>query len=234
MNAHDQDRIDKVLQSLGQSEPAAGMQQRIVAALHRAEQSSDGKASRGLPTLFRFPHATALSRLAIASAVVLAATALLLQPRHRVKPDSAHGPGVARMPQPATKFANEGEAHSLDDLQVAAPSRPPTHGRTHVPVADSSLRDEPQERSFPAPPLPLTEQERLLIRLIRREAPVQLAQLTTPAINAARQQETDEVTAFFAPHLPLIEELQAPAEPPVQGSSDPAQNLHNEVNKEIQ
>jgi hypothetical protein len=51
--------------------------------------------------------------------------------------------------------------------------------------------------SFPAPPLPLTEQERLLLRIAHRGDPVELAMLD-PKMRAARDEEDKaEVQRFF-------------------------------------
>lgn len=236
MNPHKQDRIDTVLQALRDAEPAPGMQQRITAALHRGEQSSN--ATKYHWPLW-VPPAVALPRLALAAVIVAAAAAFLLHARHNDRTSAAD---ISVTHQPSGKLTAWVDAvaptgshkESPSALPAAIPASTPRHSRSATQVEGASRQSPAEERSFPAPPLPLTEQERLLIRLIHREAPVQLAQLTTPAINAARQQETDEVTAFFAPRVRVVEEQQAPVEPPEQGSSDPMKNPQDEANKEIQ
>jgi hypothetical protein len=51
--------------------------------------------------------------------------------------------------------------------------------------------------SFPAPPMPLTEQEKLLLRIVHRGDPVEMAMLD-PAVRAARDaEEKADVARFF-------------------------------------
>jgi hypothetical protein len=53
--------------------------------------------------------------------------------------------------------------------------------------------------SFPAPPMPLTEQERLLLRIAHKADPVELAMLD-PMQRAARDaEENADVKKFFEP-----------------------------------
>ncbi len=68
--------------------------------------------------------------------------------------------------------------------------------RVHHPAKQVTVA---QQVSFPPPPEPLTDQERLLIRLIHRNDPVQLSMLTTFAIHASVEQEKSEVREVFAP-----------------------------------
>jgi hypothetical protein len=56
--------------------------------------------------------------------------------------------------------------------------------------------------SFPAPAMPLTEQERLLIRLAHHDDPVQLAQLSTGRREVRYQQEKQQVSDFFMVFTP--------------------------------
>ena len=68
-----------------------------------------------------------------------------------------------------------------------------------------------RDASFPPPPLPLTEQERLLLRLARHEPPQQLAQLSKPALDAAFQRDKDRVAEFFAVRPTLTDQNEDPA-----------------------
>jgi hypothetical protein len=53
--------------------------------------------------------------------------------------------------------------------------------------------------SYPAPPMPLTEQEKLLLRIAHKSDPVELAMLD-PVVRAARDaEEKAEVKNFFEP-----------------------------------
>ena len=71
--------------------------------------------------------------------------------------------------------------------------------------------------SFPAPPLPLTEQERLLLALVRQEAPQRLIPLTESSRSAAAQREKSAVTEFFAPLPPLPGQQEPLSEPEETG-----------------
>jgi hypothetical protein len=102
-------------------------------------------------------------------------------------------------------------AHQTASTQQMAPPQPSLQAagpvtqrdQASVPHAVHTTREEggsmAQVESFPAPPMPLTEQERLLIRLAHRDDPVQLARLA-PGPRAARYQaEKDQVSEFFKP-----------------------------------
>jgi hypothetical protein len=63
--------------------------------------------------------------------------------------------------------------------------------------SDSAALEEMRAASHPAPPLPLTEQERLLLRIVHRSDPVELAMLD-PMTRAARDvEEGAEFQRFF-------------------------------------
>jgi hypothetical protein len=68
--------------------------------------------------------------------------------------------------------------------------------------------------SYPAPPLPLTEQERLLLRIVHKDDPVEMAVLN-PVLRAARDAEDQaEFQRFFV--KPVIEQ-------PTTGQTAPEQ-----------
>ena len=59
------------------------------------------------------------------------------------------------------------------------------------------LRERLRPASFPAPPLPLTEQERLLLRLAHRGDPENMAILNPDAAGGADCQGHGTVSAIF-------------------------------------
>ena len=72
-----------------------------------------------------------------------------------------------------------------------------------VPVRRPRTQDLPavgqtQEASFPAPPLPLTEQERLLLRLAHRGDPENMAILNPKVREAQTAKATEQFQQFFA------------------------------------
>jgi hypothetical protein len=65
--------------------------------------------------------------------------------------------------------------------------------------SDSEALNEMHGASYPAPPMPLTEQEKLLLRIAHKGDPVELAMLD-PVVRAARDaEEKADVTKFFEP-----------------------------------
>jgi hypothetical protein len=90
--------------------------------------------------------------------------------------------------------------------------------------SDSVAASEMQAASFPAPPMPLTEQERLLLRIVHKNDPVEVAMLDPNQRNLEERKERAEYQSFFA--RPVIEqpttgqtaaEQAVPASDPVQG-----------------
>jgi hypothetical protein len=63
--------------------------------------------------------------------------------------------------------------------------------------SDSAALEEMHAASYPAPPMPLTEQERLLLRLVHKDDPVELAMLD-PKLRALQDLEDKaEFQRFF-------------------------------------
>jgi hypothetical protein len=65
--------------------------------------------------------------------------------------------------------------------------------------SDSVALNEMHDASFPAPPMPLTEQERLLLRIVHKGDPVEIAMLDPVARAARDAEEKAAVTNFFEP-----------------------------------
>jgi hypothetical protein len=63
--------------------------------------------------------------------------------------------------------------------------------------SESLAVEEMRAASHPPPPMPLTEQEKLLLRIAHKDDPVEVAALN-PAVRAARyEEEKAEVQRFF-------------------------------------
>jgi len=65
--------------------------------------------------------------------------------------------------------------------------------------SDSVALDEMRAASHPAPPMPLTEQERLLLRIAHRGDPVELAMLNHEIRAKQEEEEKAEFQRFFEP-----------------------------------
>jgi hypothetical protein len=89
--------------------------------------------------------------------------------------------------------------------------------KTNVPetgLIRAAIRSESDEEaamkdmrtaSFPAPPMPLTEQERLLLRVVHTGDPVEIAMLDSKQRSLEEMKEKAEYQRFFA--RPPIEQL---------------------------
>lgn len=69
--------------------------------------------------------------------------------------------------------------------------------RDGVDDSDSVAVSEMRAPSYPAPPLPLTEQERLLLRIVHKDGPVELAMLDARLRTARDEEDKAEVQRFF-------------------------------------
>jgi hypothetical protein len=88
-----------------------------------------------------------------------------------------------------------------------------------IPSSDEIAVSEMLAPSHPAPPMPLTEQEKLLMRLVRRSDPVELAMLDSKLGALKDAEEKAEFQRFFVPP-PTI---QATASDPDAEQTTPAQ-----------
>ena len=171
--------IDRVLTGLRDVSAPAGMEQRVHAAMeHRAAQET-GRHWRSWS-------------LGLAAAVVLLAVGVI-----SIRPRGSHTEAVASVAQPLVlpnpEPASEARARNTEILRVAQNE----HG--HRTSAKRETVQQEATTSIPAPPMPLTEQERLLLQLAHRTDATELTPLNAEARakqNAAFDAEFQE---FFAP-----------------------------------
>ena len=197
-----EERIDTVLAALRDVKAAPGIEQRIHTALLRA-------ADAPAPVKLRWASLRT-PQLAGATAAVAGAALLLSLYAHRRLPGKpAHRQNAfasSASPEQISNGAPNALAAQLSPvithttfkaIGLAAPKRRQTNP-TVVPIAASGESEQAAtEQGFPAPPLPLTEQERLLVRLVHRDDPVQLAQLTPAARERELQRDREQVREFF-------------------------------------
>jgi hypothetical protein len=188
--------IERLLAGLRDAEPPGGMEHRILEAL-------DGMGAREVATsasLWRRPLRPALAML-LACAVILMVTFTVQQRKHvpgqqliplkpknglNGAPNIVSSLGVSQKPQRAS-----------GDQRVRSPRR----STSGIPVKrpqDAPAVGETQAASFPAPPLPLTEQERLLLRLAHRGDSGATAILNPDARAAQTAKATEQFQQFFA------------------------------------
>jgi hypothetical protein len=187
---HD-DAIDKTLAALKTAAPPEGMEARI---LQRLQQHAPAAPFRWSDLLTGSALAAAWWRGALSGATtaILLVGALLLaqhglRSRPQYTPFAAGNNSAVRALSPAT-------------LPVAA-SAPasagcPAHAQVHRAQTLSSASFAP---SHPAPELPLTAQERALVRLVQTADPRLLASLEPETQAKVEAQEADDFNKFFTP-----------------------------------
>jgi hypothetical protein len=195
-----EEAIDRVLEGLRETEVPAGMERRILRALEEgatgtlrsrwwrvdlmARSPAWGFALAGLlavavaiPAIRRLGHSTANEPLSAAPMKPLEVSA------HDV---------VAKRAESVPSKADVRPVRKIDAQAKAERARVGADG-------DAVALNERDEASFPAPPMPLTDQERLLLRIAHRRDPVEVAELD-PVMRAVREAEDKaEVKKFFEP-----------------------------------
>jgi hypothetical protein len=134
---------------------------------------------------------------ALAGVIVLALAIPAIHQRRQASTQIAKTiPSAPLAPAPSTTVAESGEPQK--PAMILRSQRRPKPGRLELVDTQESLAvREMNAPSRPAPPLPLTEQEKLLVRLVRISSPEQLA-ANDPAKSAAHDaQEQAEFDQFF-------------------------------------
>lgn len=198
------DPIDGILHALRTAESSPEMQQRVAAALRRADiESSQNPA-------FRLPEwCAALLKPGVAAAglcAVLVATVAVFHAYSRglqVKDVATVTPvqRAARSPglQPPSGAPHHDASVSRTTRDGAISRGKESRVPRGLPLLRETALQQPAATNIPEPPEPLTHQERLLVQLVRRNTPVELASMTHAAREAELQKEKDEVSLFFTP-----------------------------------
>jgi hypothetical protein len=171
--------IERLLAGLRDAEPQPGIEHRILEAMQARETvASVPFWNRLRPQTLPAFAIWLVTALAITGAFV----AIALHQRWRVPADSSH---------PSTLAVRQESPAEAITQPAPVPARRPAsrvwskHSRTAVPVSDL------QAAGFPAPPLPLTEQEKLLLRLAHGRDPEDTA-ILNPAAQAAQSARANE------------------------------------------
>jgi hypothetical protein len=173
----DADRtIERLLAALRDAEPSAAMGLRILQAM----EAREAEASAPFWTRLK-PVATSLATAVAFTGVLIVEVAVH---QHR----SAPADTAAHAVPPTT------HQEAVAQQAPIATRRPGARGSRRRP---SSAVPETQAASFPAPPLPLTEQERLLLRLAYRRDPQDTALLNPAAQAAQSAKATEQFQQFF-------------------------------------
>jgi hypothetical protein len=203
-NANDTvDTVDRVLACLRDIEAPAGMDRRILAALHeRAEtNTSTERSSITSPLLW----------LAATAATIVAVTLWWRTPSHPT-PDLAIHTQTTTTLSTAQKAADPSMARSEIICQSNKAGCPIHDAKRHGWDHSSEARTAAQEpaplatplpdtvaASHPAPPLPLTQQEQLLLRIVHKGDPIELASLNNDFRDRQPLRDAEDFQRFFKP-----------------------------------
>jgi hypothetical protein len=202
-----EEAMEKVLAGLRDAEAPAGMERRILNALEeRVAVRSRSGWRQMLPVWLVAPsRSVAVGSLGCGVALAgLLAVALAIPAIRRL----GHAPGQARKSPPPAGSLASGALGVAAKSVLPASSRPgvrvmgeiKAEGRTSaegVVDGDSAALEDMHAPSRPAPPMPLTEQERLLLRLVHKDDPVELAMLDSKVRDLQEREDKAEFQRFF-------------------------------------
>lgn len=199
---HADEAIEKVLAGLRQCDPPPAMNRRILDALQSHQDAL--QAQTRMKLLPRWAHG------AIASFACALALAFLWV---------HHAPTPA--PPPQTRANLQQPPSSIPTVERFHPDNPPVHlarrEKDHLPHYSPA---EPAETaSFPAPPLPLTGQERLLLQLAHKGDTRNLAMLDAAVADKQEEQNQKQFQDFFKPPPNVLVQPDV-AETPIRQSND--------------
>jgi len=137
--------------------------------------------------------------------------------------------------------ASAGKAHVLAGTPPVMAARTQVRAEVARPVSqgdeDSVAMSEMRAASFPAPPMPLTEEERLLLRMVHKGGPVELAMLDPKMEEMREAEEKAEFQRFFAKGAvkepePTVDHA-APQEEEASRVETPAQEPKEQSTKQV-
>ena len=196
--------IEKVLAGLRDAEVPVGMERRIVESVRdRAPMGSVRGWLRWRPIWVD----TRRVGWVAGAVAMFAAVAMFYTMRRAPVLSQGNLVAVGRMPVASSKGAIEETRRAPRDgvgrrevQERLGASRPARRARTEVTRdGDSVALSEMRAASHPAPPMPLTEQEKLLLRIVHKGDPVELAMLDPMQRAAQEAKDKAEVQRFFEP-----------------------------------
>jgi hypothetical protein len=189
--------IEKVLAGLKNTQPSVGMESRILRAVqdHAATRST----SWPLWSLRSIATRTLGYGIAATCAVAMILVPLTLRRGHSAKRPATNSTSANSLYAPAISPPPS----SVNLSRVRSSERPLKIAKAStVRDEDAVALSDTQAASFPAPPMPLTDQEKLLLRIAHKGDPVQLAMLD-PALRARENAEDKaQFQQFFEPSIP--------------------------------
>jgi hypothetical protein len=194
-----EERIDAALAVLSQAQAPEGMEARLLAGL-RTQEVDAASAQSASPTAGWFGGRGGLVWGGAAAAVVVL-VGLLAVPRREVPAAKHPVAGVVA----GSGLAVGGDARGVPEVKHGAertvastvPAERVRPARRGAPATQEIARADADLPSFPAPPAPLTEEERLLLKVVHSGDRIELAMLDPAIRNARAEDEKAEVRKFF-------------------------------------
>jgi hypothetical protein len=193
------DAMEKVLAGLRDVEAPVGMERRI---LERLENVAAVRGREGWRHLwFGRPWLSVTLGCGVVAAVI--AVVMAIPAVHRRGPVSVRGNDAEAKVVAGREAVVENTRGSVEKKRVSG-GMGSVSSQRQVLVSDaqgdedSVAMSEMRAASFPAPPMPLTDEEKLLLRMVNKGDSVELAMLD-PKLEALREaEEKEEFQRFFA------------------------------------
>ena len=189
MTMRDDDAIERVMAGLGRVQPPAGIEDRVLRAMDSISAAKGAAPGRRLIGLRGF---YVVSGIAVACLLILATRFGAVV--HPAIQQSVPPKMEAATPRVSPKHVGG------DVLKVrVAVARAYVRPAVDVSDDDALALAEMQAPSHPAPPVPLTEEERMLLRIAHPTTLMELAMVDPVLLKNEDAREKAEYEEFFAP-----------------------------------
>jgi len=205
-----EDAIEKVLAGLRDADAPAGMERRIHEAVENRASARSRRGWRKWKSIWLLRPAPLVAGRPVIYGVALAAVftfvlAISTIHRHEDSPAQAKITPAAKTPTSRETLLPAPSVVVAKDTQLSAPvpSRARSKRKINVrraglaPDRDSVAQREMRAASRPAPPLPLTEQEKLLVQFVQTHSRQELAAVNPMKWAAHDAEEKAEFDNFF-------------------------------------
>lgn len=197
-----EEAMDKVLAGLREAEAPAGMEQRILDALERRPLAQPAARWWTMTPVW------GLAAACLVCGVVLGAVAVTwMTPKIHDVHESRAVPALPKSPSVPAVGAALVDAETLeksarvsqDEPNVRVVKGASPRKAVVADAEDSEAVEEMRAASRPAPPMPLTEQEKMLVRIAKRNGEAEAAELNPTARAKKEADELAEFQNFFEP-----------------------------------
>lgn len=199
-----EEAIDKLLTGLRATEPPAGMNQRIMAGLHNQSAALTHTTPRYVRVAWL--SVPAVAALLVSALIFHAARHQAHVPTQPAQPSAKEAPSKPQPPVRAQTAPPLAHLTRTSRAIMRSASRPGS--KVSIGAAqdtDALAEEEMRAASQPAPPLPLSNQEKLLLRMTHKRTPIELAALS-PATRARHDAEEEaDFQKFFEPPKPTVD-----------------------------